>query len=81
MDTLKVNVSLPAPMYARAKKMVEKGKYNSFSEVVRSGLRRELYQEELNPDFVKSVRQAERSGYKRFDSADEMIASLHSERG
>jgi Arc/MetJ-type ribon-helix-helix transcriptional regulator len=77
MDTLKINVSLPVRMYEDARVLVEKGLYSSFSEIVRVGLRSEMdFQREINQDFVKSVKAAEKSKYKRFKSSKDMIASL-----
>lgn len=79
MDTLKVNISLPAGLYGQAKKLVQHGQYHSFSEMVRSGLRHELdEQREINPEFVKSIKKAEKSGYKKFASGRKLLADLHS---
>ena len=78
MDTLKINVSLPAKMYNDARTLVEKGVYSSFSEIVRVGLRSEMdFQREINPDFVKSIKAAEISDHKKFKSGKDMIESLH----
>jgi len=77
MDTLKVNISLPASMYRQAKSLVEHGVYHSFSEMVRSGIRNELdEQREINPEFVESIRKAEKSGYKKFASGLELLKDL-----
>lgn len=78
MDTLKVNVSFPVGMYKEAKFLVNRGLYGSFSEMVRSGIRNEIdTQREINPEFVKSIKVAEASGYKKFKSGREMIEDLH----
>ena len=78
MDTLKVNVSLPASMYSQARILVEKGLYASFSEVVRSGIRHEMdEQRQINPEFVKSVRKAENSSYKTFKNERDLLKDLH----
>ena len=78
MDTLKINVSLPVKMYDDAKVLVEKGLYSSFSEIVRAGLRSEMdFQREINPEFVKSVKAAEKSGHKRFKNHKDFFADLH----
>jgi Arc/MetJ-type ribon-helix-helix transcriptional regulator len=42
METKKVNVTLPKTLYNDSKKMIEKGIFSNFSDVVRSGLREEL---------------------------------------
>lgn len=78
MDTLKVNISLPVGMYRQAKALVEHGVYHSFSEMVRSGLRNELdEQREINPEFVESIRKAEKSGYKEFQDGRDLLKDLH----
>ena len=78
MDTLKVNISFPAGMYKEAKFFIDRGLYGSFSEMVRSGIRNEMdMQREINPEFAKSIRAAEASGYKKFKSGKEMIKDLH----
>ena len=78
MDTLKVNISFPVGMYREAKFLIDKGLYGSFSEMVRNGIRNEIdAQREINPEFVRSIKVAEASGYKRYKSGREMLASLH----
>lgn len=78
MDTLKVNISLPVEMYRQARALVEHGLYNSFSEMVRSGLRNELdEQREINPEFVESIGKAEKSGYKEFKDGRQLLQELH----
>lgn len=78
MDTLKINISLPREMYKQAKILIEKGTYSSFSEMVRAGVRNEIdLQREINPEFVKSIKKAEKSGYVEFESGKEMLADLH----
>ena len=41
--TTTVNISLPKQLYKSAKKLIAEEKYSSFSEVVRAGLRRVIY--------------------------------------
>ncbi len=78
MDTLKVNISLPAQMYDQAKALVERGVYASFSEIVRAGIRDELaLQEEIDPGFVKAMKRGEESGFKSFKSKKDFLADLH----
>ncbi len=78
MDTLKVNISFPIGMYREAKFFVDRGLYGSFSEMVRNGIRNEIdTQREINPDFVRSMKAVEASGYKRYKSGREMLADLH----
>ena len=78
MDTLKINISLPVKMYEDAKVLIEKGLYGSFSEVVRSGIRNEMdLQREINPDFVRSVKSAEKSGIKNFKNRKDFFDDLH----
>lgn len=43
MDTMTVNISLPKPLYADAKKAVASRRYVSISELVRDAVRRILY--------------------------------------
>lgn len=78
MDTLKINVSLPRGMYRQAKALVGHGVYNSFSEMVRCGLRNELdEQKAINPEFVDSIKKAEKSGYKEFGDGSQLLKDLH----
>ena len=78
MDTLKINVSLPVKMYEESKVLIQKGLYGSFSEIVRAGIRSEMdLQREINPDFVKSIKAAERSGLSEFKGKKEFLDDLH----
>jgi len=78
MDTLKINISVPVNMYKQAKILVEKGLYGSFSEMVRSGIRHEMdEQRDINPEFVKSIEKAERSGYVEFKKGEDLLEDLH----
>lgn len=43
MDTMTINISLPKPLYADAKRAVAKRRYVSISELVRDAVRRVLY--------------------------------------
>jgi Arc/MetJ-type ribon-helix-helix transcriptional regulator len=82
MGTLKINVSLPKEMYKQARVLVDRGEYGSFSEMVRSGIRSEIdLQRQINPEFVKSIKAAEKGGYKEYDSGEDMIADLHKDLG
>ena len=57
MEFRKVNITLPAPLFKKAKELVEKGHYSNFSDLVRSGLRKEIKEyQELLKLFKKSNR-------------------------
>ena len=43
MDTMTINISMPKPLYADAKRAVAKRRYVSISELVRDAVRRVLY--------------------------------------
>lgn len=73
-----MNVSLPVGMYKEAKILIDKGLYGSFSEMVRSGIRNEMdLQKEINPDFVKSMKAAEKGGIKKFKHGKDLLKDLH----
>ncbi|MFH1721371.1 MAG: ribbon-helix-helix domain-containing protein [Candidatus Altiarchaeota archaeon] len=78
MDTLKINISLPVEMYKQARILVDRGLYASFSEMVRNGIRNEVdMQREINPDFVKSISKAEKSGFVEFKNGRALLKDLH----
>lgn len=46
MEFKKVNITLPAQLFEKSKQLVEKGLYSNFSDLVRSGLRKELKEDQ-----------------------------------
>ncbi len=46
MEFRKVNITLPAQLFEKSKQLVEKGLYSNFSDLVRSGLRKELKEDQ-----------------------------------
>ena len=46
MEFKKVNITLPAQLFERSKQLIEKGHYSSFSDLVRSTLRKEIKEEQ-----------------------------------
>ena len=45
MEFRKVNITLPVQLFEKAKELIDKGLYSSFSDLVRSCLREELKEE------------------------------------
>lgn len=48
VKTAKVSIRLPEPMLQKLESMVEAGKYNDISEVIRDALRKLLDEAEVN---------------------------------
>ena len=45
MEFKKVNITLPAQLFEKSKQLINKGLYSSFSDLVRSSLRKEIKEE------------------------------------
>ena len=45
MEFKKVNITLPVQLFEKSKQLIEKGVYSSFSDFVRSSIRKELKEE------------------------------------
>ncbi|MBI1935075.1 hypothetical protein HYS31_01415 [Candidatus Woesearchaeota archaeon] len=63
MEFKKVNITLPVQLYEQSKDLVEKGLYSNFSDLVRSGLRKKIREEQESPkkprewkEIVESIR-------------------------
>jgi len=61
MEFKKVNITLPAQLFEKSKQLVNKGLYSSFSDLVRSSIRKELKEEHQfsgkEDDWQKTVKE------------------------
>ena len=83
-----INISLPKNMYHDAKKVVKNKGYSSISELIRDGLRRVIYEEELTengftPEFEDMVLEAAKEPvdkskvWETQEDIDEYFTKLH----
>ena len=46
MEFRKINITLPVQLFEKSKELIEKGLYSNFSDLVRSGIRKEIKEEQ-----------------------------------
>lgn len=87
MEFKKVNITLPAQLFEKSKQLINKGLYSSFSDLVRSSLRKEI-KEEQEPlkesdewrDLVQSIRADLRKTELAKMSKEQIIKRLRNTR-